>query len=436
MAPPDAPAGLPARRAAAAVLAAVLERRRPLDEALAEADGEGLEGRDRAFVRLLVATVLRRLGEIDGILGECLAEPLAGAHPRARTALRLGVAQLVHLQTPAHAAVSATVETLSGRGTDRLKGLVNAVLRRVAREKRVALAGTDAARRNTPDWLWDAWAAAYGEEQAAAIGLAHLAEPPLDLSVKDDAAAWAERLGARLLPTGSLRLDHGGAVAGLAGYAEGAWWVQDAAATLPVRLLGDVAGRRVVDLCAAPGGKTAQLAAMGAEVTAVDLSPRRSAVLAENLARLGLRAALVTADAAGWRPDEAADAVLLDAPCSATGTIRRHPDIPRLRGPDDVARVAAVQDRLLDAAVAMARPGGTIVFATCSLQPEEGSARIAALIGRGAPVAVDPIGPADVPGCPEAATADGMLRTLPSFWYDRGGMDGFFAARLRRLPGN
>ncbi|MCC7274066.1 MAG: MFS transporter [Alphaproteobacteria bacterium] len=436
MAPREAPAGLPARRAAAAVLVAVLERRRPLDEALAEGGGEGLEGRDRAFVRLLVATALRRLGEIDAILGECLSEPLEGAHPRARAALRLGVAQLVHLRTPAHAAVSATVETLSGGGTDRLKGLVNAVLRRVARDGRTALAGAAAARRNTPGWLWDSWTRAYGADQAAAIGLAHLAEPPLDLAVKDDPGGWAERLGATPLPTGALRLDQGGVVAALPGYDAGAWWVQDVAAGLPVRLFGDVAGARVLDLCAAPGGKTAQLAAAGAAVTAVELSPRRSAQLEENLRRLGLRAAIVTADALVWRPDAPADSILVDAPCSATGTVRRHPDIPHLRGPADVARLAVLQDRLLDAAVAMARPGGRIVFATCSLQPEEGPERIAALIAHGAPVALEPIGPADVPGCPEAATPDGMLRTLPSFWYDRGGMDGFFAARLRRLPGN
>ncbi|MGE0715583.1 MAG: RsmB/NOP family class I SAM-dependent RNA methyltransferase [Alphaproteobacteria bacterium] len=431
----DAPAGTPARRAAAAVVAAVLEKGRPLDEALAAGDADGLEGRDRAFVRLLAATALRRLGEIDAILSERLSAPLADAHPRARTALRLGVAQLVHLRTPAHAAVSATVETLSGRSTDRLKGLVNAVLRRVARDAPAPLEGEAAARAATPPWLWDRLEAVHGAAGAVAIAAAHLAEPPLDLTLRGDGEGWAARLGGTLLPTGSLRLDQGGAVPALDGYAEGGWWVQDAAAALPARLLGDVAGRAVIDLGAAPGGKTAQLAAAGAAVTAVELSPRRGQLLADNLGRLGLSATIVTADATTWRPDRPADAVLLDAPCSATGTIRRHPDIPHLRGPDDVARLAALQDRMLDAAVAMVRPGGLLVFATCSLLPEEGEDRVAALLARGAPVAVDPIGPADVPGCPEAATADGLLRTLPSFWYDRGGMDGFFAARLRRLPG-
>lgn len=427
-------AGMPARRAAAAVLFAVLEQSRPLDDALGELGDEGLAGRDRAFARRLVATALRRLGEIDAVLAGCLAQPLERAHPRARSALRLGVAQIVHLGTPAHAAVSATVETLGGHGTDRFKGLVNAVLRRVADGGHRPREGLAAARKNTPQWLWTTWERAYGADGAAAIALAHLADPPLDLSAPRDPEGWAARIGGLVRPTGSIRVLDAGPVAELPGYGEGAWWVQDAAAALPVRLLGEVAGRSVLDLCAAPGGKTAQLAAAGARVTAVDLSPRRSRLLAENLARVGLPAEVVTADALSWRPAEPADAVLVDAPCSATGTIRRHPDILHLRRREEIERLLPLQDGLLAAAVEMVRPGGRIVFATCSLQPEEGMARIAALLAAGAPVVLEPLRPDEVPGLPEAVTADGTLRTLPSFWPDAGGMDGFFAARLRRLP--
>lgn len=429
-------AGLPARRAAAAVLFAVLEQQRPLDDALSELGDEALAGRDRAFVRRLVATALRRLGEIDAVLAGYLAQPLEAAHPRARSALRLGVAQIVHLGTPAHAAVSATVETMGAHGTHRLKGLVNAVLRRVADGGHVPREVLAAARKNTPQWLWTAWERAYGSDAVAAIAGAHLADPPLDLTVRSDPEGWAARVGGLVRPSGSVRVVDAGPVAELPGFDEGAWWVQDAAATLPARLLGDVAGRSVIDLCAAPGGKTAQLAAAGARVTAVDLSPRRSRLLAENLRRLDLPAEIVTADAVAWRPAEPADAVLVDAPCSATGTIRRHPDILHLRRREDVDRLLPLQDQLLAAAVAMVRPGGHIVFATCSLQPEEGMARIAALLAAGAPVALDPLRPDEVPGLPEAVTADGVLRTLPSFWPDMGGMDGFFAARLRRLPGD
>ncbi|WP_374445329.1 RsmB/NOP family class I SAM-dependent RNA methyltransferase [Stella sp.] len=435
-APPKPPpaAGLPARRAAAAILFAVLEQRRPLDEALAEWRDDTLAGRDRAFARRLVATALRRLGEIDAVLAGHLAQPLERAHPRARSALRLGVAQIVHLGTPAHAAVSATVATLDGHGTERLKGLVNAVLRKVAAAGHAPREGVAAARKNTPQWLWTTWERAYGADGAAAIAAAHLADPPLDLTVPDDADGWAARIGGLVRPTGTVRVVDAGPVAELPGYAEGAWWVQDAAAALPVRLLGDVAARSVLDLCAAPGGKAAQLAAAGARVTAVDLSPRRSRTLAANLERLALAVEIVTADAVAWRPEEPADAVLVDAPCSATGTIRRHPDILHLRHPEEIDRLLPLQDRLLAAAVEMVKPGGRIVFATCSLQPEEGMARIRALLESGAPVVLDPVRPEELPGLPEAAAADGTLRTLPSFWPEAGGMDGFFAARLRRLP--
>jgi 16S rRNA (cytosine967-C5)-methyltransferase len=343
-------------------------------------------------------------------------------------ALRLGAAQRLFLDTPAHAAVDTTVRLLDGRLSG-FKGLANAVVRKVA----AAAAPANAARINTPEWLWRSWTKAFGDETAATIAAAHLSEPPLDFTVAGDAETWRDRLAATLLPTGSLRRPIGGDPSALPGFQDGAWWVQDAAAALPARLLGVTAGQRAIDLCAAPGGKTAQLAAAGAEVTAIDRSPQRLARLRANLERLGLRARVVEADAATWRPDEPADAVLLDAPCTATGTIRRHPDIARIKSAADVAKMAAVQDRLLRAAVEMTAPGGRLVYATCSLQPEEGPERIAALLRDGAPVRLDGISALEMPGLSDAIGADGTVRTLPCQWKELGGLDGFFIARLRRV---
>ena len=429
------PAAPPAARSVAlALVGQVLARSKPLDQVLAESrDLMRLEARDRAFARLLVVTLLRRLGQVDAVLGHCLERPLAPAMARTRGILRLGAVQLLFLGTPAHAAVSESLALAEAVGQGRAKGLINAVLRRIDREGEGVLADQDAARLNTPDWLWQSWSAAYGEETTRAVAEAHLAEPPLDLSVKDDPTVWAERLSAELLPTGSLRLESGqGAIERLAGYEEGAWWVQDAAATLPSRLLGDVKGLRVADLCAAPGGKTAQLAAAGAEVVAVERTRSRARRLEQNLARLQLSAEVVVADARSWQPDRPFDAVLLDAPCSATGTLRRHPDIAWLKAPADLPPLVALQDALLDAAVDMLAPGGCLVYATCSLQPEEGPDRIAALLSRRPDLSLVPVEAAELPGLAEAVTREGYLRSLPCHWSARGGLDGFFAARLRR----
>ncbi|MFQ5467524.1 MAG: transcription antitermination factor NusB, partial [Kiloniellaceae bacterium] len=387
-----------------------------------------------AFARLLATTVLRRLGQLDALIDACLERPLKPKLAGARDLMRLGAAQLLFLGTPAHAAVDSTVRLARGPRAAGYRGLVNAVLRRLARQGAGLLADQSPARLNTPDWLWDSWVAAHGDSATRAIAEAHLGEPPLDLSVADPAARaeWAARLDAAVLPTGTVRLAPGhGDVARLPGYDEGGWWVQDAAAALPARLLGDIAGRCVLDRGAAPGGKTMQLAAAGARVTALDISPRRVARLRENLARLGLAAETVVADAATWRPPALFDAVLLDAPCSATGTIRRHPDIARLKRPADVTALSAVQDRLLAAALAMVAPGGVLVYAACSLQSEEGAARIEALLARGAPAERDPIGAGEVGGLAEAITAEGDLRTLPCHLAGAGGMDGFHACRLR-----
>ncbi len=428
----QAASGLPARRAALGLIDAVLARRRPLDEAL-EALDPRLSPRDRAFARHLAATVLRRLGQIDAVIADALKKGLPKGAPSIQAILRLGLAQLLFLDTPPHAAVSTSVNLAESEGAVRYKGLVNAVLRGAARDKDGLTKRQDEARLNTPDWLWQRWSDAYGAEAARAIGAAHLQEPPLDLTVKGDAEAWAARLGAEIVPTGTLRRRTDGPVTELPGFAEGVWWVQDAGATLPARLTGACAGMTIADLCAAPGGKTAQLAAAGADVIAVDRSAPRLERLRENLSRLHLSARTVQADAATWRPDREVDAVLLDAPCTATGTIRRHPDIARLKRPEDVTKLAEAQRRLLDAAVAVVRPGGLLVWSTCSLEPEEGERQIDRLLAAGAPVRREPIGAEEVGGLAEILSDVGDVRSLPCHGAAFGGMDGFHIARLRRI---
>ncbi|HLY58945.1 MAG TPA: RsmB/NOP family class I SAM-dependent RNA methyltransferase, partial [Stellaceae bacterium] len=312
------------------------------------------------------------------------------------------------------------------------KGLVNAVLRRLSQEGPPLVERQDAARLNTPRWLWEAWSRAYGEQNARATALMHMREAPLDITVRTDPEEWSKRLEATVLPTGSLRRTAGGAIANLSGYGDGAWWVQDAAAAIPAKLIGDIQGKRVFDLCAAPGGKTAQLIAAGGNVTAVDRSPRRLTRLQSNLARLSLPAETVCADAAAWTPERKADAALLDAPCTATGAIRRHPDVPHLKTPDDVARLAAVQERLLAAAVDLLVPGGTLIYCTCSLEPEEGHIQVDRLLARGAPVVRKPVTPDELGGLSEIISPEGDLRTLPGHLGDMDGIDGFYAARLIR----
>ncbi len=422
-----------ARAIALDLLQDVLRRRRALDEALeANIDLARLEPRDRAFARLLSATVLRRLGQIDAAIDARLERPLPAKREIVRDILRLGIAQIAFLELAPHAAVDTSVALARARGQAGLTGLVNALLRRVAEAG--PLPADDPEHLNVPGWLWRSWVAAFGIETAGAVARANLAEAPLDITIKDpeSAAHWAAALDAEILPTGSLRRRAGGDPATLPGFAEGSWWVQDAAAALPTRLLGDVAGLRVADLCAAPGGKTLQLAAAGANVAAVDISEKRLGRLRRNLERVGLGAETVAADAAAWTPPEPLDAVLLDAPCTATGTLRRHPDIAWNKGPEDVGRLAAVQDRLLKAALQIVRPGGTVVYATCSLQPEECGERIAALAAGGTAFEIDPVGPHGIPGLGDAITSDGALRTLPCHWAERGGIDGFYAVRLRR----
>ncbi|MGV1013539.1 MAG: RsmB/NOP family class I SAM-dependent RNA methyltransferase [Methyloceanibacter sp.] len=437
----DHQVGLPARRAAAELLDSVLRKHQPLGDTLSRSlDGgvmSDLPQRDRALARLIVATSLRRKGQLDHVLDAFLER---GMPPKSGTLypiLLSAAAQLVFLKTPPHAAIDLAVRLVQyDPRAKRYDKLANAVLRRVADQGEAIAASLDAARVNAPDWLWSRWVQYWGEERTRAVAEINLVEPPLDLTVKSDPALWAERVEGRVLPTFSVRLLPKGRIEALPGYADGVWWVQDTAASLPARLLGDVAGQRVADLCAAPGGKTAQLVQAGASVAAVDDSKTRLKRLEGNLARLGLEAETVVADAVTWSPEERFDAVLLDAPCSATGTIRRHPDIPYTKQAKDIETLTALQARLLDNAARLLKPGGKLVYATCSLEPEEGEAQIAALLARNETLKLDPIAPDELPGASVWIWPNGCLRTFPyELQLDSpewSGLDGFFAARLIR----
>jgi 16S rRNA (cytosine967-C5)-methyltransferase len=431
--------GLAARRIAADILEGVLLRRRPLDDELeqrsAAPDVATLALRDRALVRTLVATVLRRLGTLRHLLAQWLKLP-AGA-PRVETALLLGAAQILWLEVPDHAAVDLAVRLVQAdRRAARYAGLVNAVLRRVTRAGTQLLSTVDSTTLDTPQWLLARWENNYGTTTARAIAVANSHEPALDLTVKNDPEHWANVLGGRVLPTGSVRAIVRGPISQLPGYADGAWWIQDAAAALPAKLLGDVRGLAVADLCAAPGGKTAQLAAAGARVVAVDRAPERLERLRQNLTRLLLTAEMVAADVTEWQAGPF-DAVLLDAPCSSTGTIRRHPDIPWLKRAADIPALAALQRRLVARAVQLTKPGGVLVYCSCSLEPEEGIEIVHDLLSHTPNLVRRPISADEVHSHSEWLTADGDLRTLPCHLPDpdsrMAGLDGFYAARLQRI---
>ena len=435
---PEVP-GLAARRIAADILDGVLRRRIALDEQFSGKNAHpglpALAERDRALARRLTATVLRRLGTLRHLVGGYLEKGFPSDAPRAETILLLGAAQILWLEVPDHAAVDLSVRLAQAdRRAGRYAGLVNAVLRRVAQHG--ATASFDDISRDTPEWLLKRWTGIYGSDTARAIAAANGHEPALDLTVKQDTESWAERLRGRVMPTGTVRTLAHGAISLLPGFSEGAWWVQDAAAALPVRLFGDLRGMNVADLCAAPGGKTAQLAFAGANVTAVDRSPVRINRLRENLARLSLDAETVVADALEWDGGPF-DAVLVDAPCSSTGTIRRHPDVPWLKSEADVSVLTSLQQRLLDRAVGLLKPGATLVYCVCSLEPEEGENQTTALLARDPRVARKPITPQDVFDRAEFVTPDGDLRTLPLHLVDPdprwGGLDGFYATRLTRI---
>lgn len=425
-------AGLPARAAAFHILNNIIFKKKNLDEAFLEEDGfEDLSSRDRAFVRVLVATVLKRTHQLDDALEHLLHEPLSHLKPQQLINIfRLGFAQIFFLDTPAHAAVHTTVALAEQENIAHQKPLVNAVMRRFAQEKMPALSARDAGRLNTPAWLWESWMKDYGVEIALEICAANLDEAPVDFSVKNNPHDWAIQLEADLLPTGSLRKKSGGFIPDLPGFDEGAWWVQNAAAAMPVQLLKNIKGKTVVDLCAAPGGKTAQLAAQGANVIAVDRSSARLQKLSENLERLSLSAEVVVADGALWQPSSPVDCVLVDAPCTATGTVRHQPDVLYLKTGQDQDKMAALQKKLLLNAVKMLKTGGTLIYCTCSLQKAEGEDQREWLLQMDLPIRAVPITEKDLPGLSEMITLHGEIRALPFYWKELGGIDGFYVARF------
>ncbi|EKF41920.1 hypothetical protein NA8A_12645 [Nitratireductor indicus C115] len=438
---PEKP-GLAARRVAAKLLAAVVDAKASLDGLTDPAHGQpnfrALEPRDRALVRAILMSALRHRATVEALLAKRLERPLpANARALSHT-LHVAAAQILFLDVPDSAAVDlAVAQAKSDPRLSRFAGLVNGVLRNLIRVKARALPAALAQTREAPDWFAERLEAAYGAEKTAAILAMHRLEPPVDFTVKNDPERWAEAFGGFVLPTGSVRvskLEH--SVDQLPGFAEGEWWVQDMAASLPARLFGDVKGKRVADLCAAPGGKTAQLAHAGALVTAADLSASRLRRLRQNLDRLGLSAEVVETDIRKFEPDQPFDAVLLDAPCSSTGTVRRHPDVPWTKSPEDIDKLAALQRSLLDHAVKLVKPGGCIVFSNCSLDPAEGEAMLSGFLAQTPEVMLDPVGSDEIPGIAPFITKEGMLRTTPADRFGEGeemrGLDGFFAARLVR----
>lgn len=438
--------GLAARERAHTILHEVLDRGRPLDEVLAtDKRFAGLNDRDRAFARNLIATTLRRLGQIDALIDDCLDRPLPAEAAAARNALRLGLCQILFLDTQTHAAVDTAVSLAAKRGPQKFKGLVNAILRRIVRAEGQDVLANFPERLNVPDWLWHSWAASFGDETASAIAMSQLQTPPVDLTIRDDAEdgsasrateranEWAAYLGGDRVGRSSVRMTNAGDITALDGFEDGVWWVQDAAAALPADvLISAMPTGTVCDLCAAPGGKTAQLVTAGFDVTAVDVSGARLETLHENLERLDIAAAVVEADALAWEPPAPFDAILLDAPCSATGTIRRHPDIPHLKTAADVTHQTDLQRKFLDKASTMVRPGGVIVYSVCSLEQSEGRGQIAALLARDESLRVDAIAAAEVPDFDACLTPEGYVRVTPAHLAERGGVDGFFVARLRK----
>lgn len=426
--------GLDPRRCAAHAYHQVLNKHRTLEGALNADRAYGtMEARDRAFARAIAAVTLRRKGQTEAVLNAFLSKPLAETAPGAQSILMTGAAQLLWMDAAPHAVVSTSVALAQERTeTRKLKGLVNAVLRKVANQGAAEVKRT-AAQLNLPGWVRNSWRKAYGPAGIGRIAEAVLKPPPLDITVRDPAERerWAKALGARVLPTGTLRRDDIGDVTALPGFDEGAWWVQDAAAAIPATLLNAGPDQHVVDLCAAPGGKTMQLAATGARVTAIDNSETRLERVGENLARTRLEAKLIATDGRGWTPKRPVDAVLLDAPCTATGTLRRHPETVWLKQAADTAKMQDLQFALVKSAAKMLKPGGRLIVCTCSLQPEEGEKLAERITRHQRDLVADPIASDEVPGLADALK-DGHFRSTPALWPQEGGLDGFFIARYRK----
>ena len=419
------------RRVAAFAVKEVLENHNPLEQVLSgQSDYNSLEARDRAFARLIAATTFRRMGQIDAAL-----KPFVRQRPTklVYAALQTAAAQILYLGTPAHAAVGETVAMLKSRGSSKgFANMANAVLRNVV-DKGPNLAGAQPPKVNIPGWIRGEWERAYGRQAGRKMSAQLMKDPVLDVSVKANASDWAVKLGGEAIAAQSVRLGKIGDVTVLEGFDAGDWWAQDVAASLPVQLLGDVKGLRVLDMCAAPGGKTMQLAAKGAIVTALDKSEGRLERVKENLDRTKLSAEIICADALEWAPEgDLYDIVLLDAPCSATGTFRRHPDVLYNRSPKDVANLVCLQDKLLAKAAEFVRPGGTLLYCTCSLMPKEGQPRVDTFLQNLPDFRLIPILNVPSLALPQEAFSEGSLRSLPYYLEDKGGMDGFFIARLER----
>ena len=428
--------GMAARLAALALLEDVLQRKQALDIALENQDAfKALPTRERAFTRMIVSTTLRRLGQVDDVINRAIDRET----PRNNTLqniLRIGVTQILFMDVADHAAVDTAVRMAEKNRMDKQKAFVNGVLRTVTREGVAWRDAQDEGRLNTPEWLLKLWIEDYELRTAAEIAQANISEAPLDITVRDKGSRnyWASNFKATEMTTGTLRKIAGGAVSELEGFHDGKWWVQDASAAIPAQLFGDVQGEHVLDLCAAPGGKTLQLAARGAQVTALDRSANRLKRLKANLERMELEDAVevITADAASWRPQKPFGYILLDAPCSATGTIRRHPDVTWLKAEQDIHRLAGLQSSILDNGFAMLSQGGILVYCTCSLQKAEGEYQIQSFLERTPEAARLPISAKELGGFDEALTEEGDLRILPYHQAALGGMDGFYIARITR----
>lgn len=428
---------LAARRIALDMLRQVIDRKNPLDITIDNSkEFAALPQRQRAFTRMLLTTTIRRLGQIDDLIASVQDRPDALKTPIIRNILRLGVTQMFFMAVPDHASVDTCVRLADEARMERQKGFVNAILRALSRGGTERIQKQDAGRLNTPEWLLKIWVEDYGMKGAAQIAEANMSEAALDITVKDkaDRAFWGNTLQASELSTGTLRRISGGNIREMEGYDDGKWWIQDAAAAIPATLMGDITDQPVIDMCAAPGGKTLQLASLGANVTAIDRSAKRLKRLEENVERMGLqtRVKVEVSDAAVWKPVEAPHRILLDAPCSATGTIRRHPDTGYLKSPKDIEGLMSIQERLLNHAGEMLSVGGLIIYCTCSLQKSEGEQQVAAFLKAHPNYERIPIRAEEIGDYTDLINDEGDLRIMPYHLANQGGMDGFFVSRLTR----
>ncbi|MCB9964216.1 MAG: 16S rRNA (cytosine(967)-C(5))-methyltransferase RsmB [Rhodospirillales bacterium] len=429
--------GLDSRQTALDLLHKVLEQKQSFDVLLeTDKNFRALDSRDRAFVHMLCATALRRLGQCDDLLLKLQDNPHPHMAPVLKNILRLGITQILWMNVPEHAAVSTSVDLCEARDMPRMKNLTNALLRRLLREKDALLSKQDSIRLNIPGWLLTPLIADWGLGEAGHIGDALLSEAPLDVTIKNPGMLehWMKELDARHVFFNTLRLQNPSGVTSLSGYEDGHWWVQDAAAALPVQLMGEVEGKLVYDLCAAPGGKTAQLAAKGARVVALDRSAKRLVRLHENMTRLSLTAQVetVTTDAAHWHPQEQADIVLLDAPCSASGVIRRHPDILHLKSEKDLDGLIKTQARIFDHAASLVKPGGVLVYCTCSVLKAEGENQVSAFLEAHPDFSRHAFTPDELAGNDKFINETGEIRLFPNIMDEIGGLDGFFISRLKK----